>query len=615
MLHFTFNNITPFYKLWLKQALLLVLIAIPFIVSAQKFTAQISNNKVTVGENVQISYTLNGNGSNFKPPVFKDFNVLSGPNQSSSVSIVNNSVSQSVTLSYIIAATKEGKFTIGPASIVADGKTLQSNAIAIEVSKNASSAQSQSSGQNNKAGAASENAGNDVFVKTFIDKSKAYQGEQITVTHKVYSRYQLVDLRNLKFPDYTGFWSQDVSNQKTIQVTNENLDGVAYQVAELKRSFLFAQRSGKMEIKPVEVECVIRRQSRRAPRDVFEQFFGGGYEDVQIAAKGKTVTVDVLPLPKADQPENFGGAVGDFSFKANLSKQKVKANDALNLTITISGQGNLKLIEPQKINFPEDFEVYDPKISEKITAGTSDVSGSKTFDYLVIPRHEGDYKIEPIHFSFFDPAKKKYISIPSPEFNIHVDKGDNESATVSKFNPKSKEEVKILGNDIRYIKTGRINFKPVDDYFFGSPVFYIGLCSPFVAFFMFVFMRKKYIAENSDIVAVKSRKATKMAKKRLVLAEQHLKLNNKELFYSEILKAVFGYVGDKFNMPLSDLNKENITEILKRKNVDDSIVQKLMEIVNNCEYAKYAPNAVSSDLMSIYSNTVETITKVEDEVR
>jgi hypothetical protein len=609
----------PAKKLKLRTIFTLLLSALSVVLFAQKFTAQSSKGTVAVGETFQIAFTLNSSGNNFRPPVLTDFDVYSGPNQSSSMSFVNGNMSQSITLSYVIAAKKEGKFTIGSASIVVDGKTIQTNPLSIEVVKNTAAAQNQQpqqqQNQTNKPATAIENAGDNVFAKTIISKSKAIQGEQITITHKVYSRLQLVDLRNIKFPDYTGFWAQDVPGHQTIQVTNENIDGVVYQVGELKRSYLFAQRTGKIEIKPMELECVVRNQSRRAPRDIFEQFFGGGYEDVLVKVKSKPVTIDIAALPKTNQPEGFSGAVGDFSFKAHLSKDKVKANDAVNLTITISGKGNIKLLEPLKINFPEDFETYDPKISEKISAGASDVSGSKTFDYLVIPRHEGEFKIEPIHFSFYDPAKNRYITIPSPEFNLHVEKGNSEPASVTAFNSKSKEEVKILGNDIRYIKTTGVTFTFINDYFFGSPAFYVGIITPFLTFIGFIFIRKKHIAQNSDAVAVKSRKATKMAKKRLSLAEQHLKLNNKELFYSEVFKAVFGYISDKFNIPLADLNKENIINILTSKNISESTIQRLIEIINKCEYARYAPSQVSDELSTIYSNTVEVITKVEDEFK
>jgi hypothetical protein len=603
-------------------SILFFILSLTNILLAQKFTAQTSKTKVAVGETFQIQFSLNSTGTNFKAPALTDFDVYSGPNQSTSMSFVNGVMSQSVSLSYILAAKKEGKLIIGPASVTVNGAAIQSNSLTIEAVKGAANAQNPNTGNNGNRQPAqtppstptTEEVSDNLFVKTTISKSKVYQGEQITVTHKVYTRYQLRGFQDIKFPDYTGFWAQDVPANQQIQVANENVDGINYQVAVLKKTYLFPQRSGKLEIEPMNVECVVRKRSNKQPHDIFEQFFGGGYEDAVYSVKSKPVTIEVMPLPEARKPADFSGAVGEFAFKVKLNKDKVKANEGVNLTITLTGKGNIKLVDPLKINFPEDFETYDPKTSENITTGATTVSGSKTFDYLVIPRHQGDYKIDKINFSYFDPEKKEFITLPSPEFNIHVDKGDESSATVV-GNPGSKEDVKVLGNDIRYIKTNNVHFRSKDEYFFGSPLFYVGLISPFIAFIGFIFVRRKNIEQNKDIIAVKSRKATKMAKKRLSIAEQHLKSNNKEQFYVEIFKALYGYIGDKLNILAADLSKENISETLKTKNVTEATIQQLITTLDNCEYARYAPSAVSGDLNSIYNSTVELITKIEHEIR
>lgn len=598
--------------------ILIFIITLANVSFAQKLTAQASKTKVAVGESFQISFSLNSSGSNFKAPPLNDFDVYSGPNQSTSMSYVNGSMSQSITLSYVVAAKKEGKINIGAASVNVNGGTIQSNPFTIEVVKGAANTQNQGNNNHpaqNPSAPTTENLSDNLFVKTIVSKTKAYLGEQITVTHKVYTRYQLRGFQDIKFPDYTGFWAQDVPNNPQIQVVNENIDGVSYQVGELKRTYLFAQRSGKLEIEPMNIECVVRKQSNRRPRDVFEQFFGGGYEDATYSVKSKAVSIEILPLPEANKPADYSGAVGNYSFKAQISKEKIKANDAVNLTITLTGKGNIKLVDPLKINFPEDFETYDPKTKENITTGANGVSGNKTFDYLIIPRHEGDYKIDQINFSYFDPEKKQYVTLPSPEFAIHVEKGEGGEESANVFNSRSKEDVKVLGNDIRYIKTNNIHLEPKNDYFFGSPLFYLGLISPFFAFVGFIFIRRKNTEQNKDAVAVKSRKATKMAKKRLSLAEQYLKSNNKEQFYVEIFKALYGYIGDKLNILAADLNKEHISDTLKAKNVNDATIQQLITTLDNCEYARYAPSAVSGDLNSIYISTVELITKIEDEIK
>lgn len=600
-------------------SILFILLFTGNVIVAQKFVAQTSRTKVAAGETFQIQFSLNANGSNFKAPALSDFDVYSGPNQSTSMSFVNGTMSQSVTLSYIIAAKKEGKFTIGPASVSVNGATIQSNSLVIEVSKGNANAQNQSSGNQapqNPSAPTTENVSDNLFVKTVVNKSKVFQGEQVEVIHKIYTRYQLRGFQDVKFPDYNGFWAQDVpANNQQIQVSNENIDGVTYQVAELKRTYLFPQRTGKLIIQPMNVECVVRKQSNKKARDIFEQFFGGGYEDVVYSVKSKPVTIDVSALPDANKPADFANAVGDFSFKAELNKDKIKANDAINLTITLTGKGNIKLVDPLKINFPEDFETYDPKVKDNVVTTVNGVSGSKTFDYLIIPRHEGDYKIEGINFTYFDPGKKQYITIPSPEFNIHVEKGDEKDVAANVMNPRSKEDVKVLGNDIRYIKTKNSVLKTKENYFFGSVLFYVGLISPFLLFFAFIFIRRKNIELNKDVVAVRSRKATKMAKKRLSVAEQHLKVNNKELFYIEIFKALYGYISDKLNIPVADLNKDHISDTMQSKNVSAETIVKLITTLDNCEYARYAPSAVSGDLNTIYNDTVELITKIENEIK
>lgn len=595
--------------------ILIFIVSLANIASAQKLTAQTSKAKVAVGEQFQISYTINTSCNNFQAPSLANFDVYSGPNQSSSMTFVNGSMNQSVSLSYIIAAKKEGKFTIGPGSVNVNGVNIQSNSIVIEVVKGAASQGNGNQSAQTPSSPATENVGDNLFVKTIVDKTKAYQGEQITVTHKVYSRYELRGYQDIKFPDYTGFWAHDLPLNQNIQLTNENIDGVVYHVGELKRTYLFAQRSGKLEIEPMNVKWVVRKQSNRRPRDIWEQMLGGGYEEVVIPVKSKPVTIEILPLPESKKPAGFSGAVGNYSFKTQLSKDHIKANDAINLTIILSGSGNIKLVEPTAIHFPEDFETYDPKVKENIAAGAGGVNGSKTFDYLIIPRHEGDYKIDQLHFSYFDPQKKEYITIPSPEFNIHVDKGNADESSGSVVSSKSKEDVKVLGNDIRYIKTDHVKLQAKDNYFFGSPLFYTSLISPFLAFLGFIIIRKKHNEQNKDAVAVKSRKAGKMAKKRLSIAEQHLKSNNKEQFYIEIFKALYGYIGDKLNISAADLNKEHISEMLKTKQVNDITIQELNTTIDSCEYARYAPSAASGDLNSIYNSTVELIMKIEDEIK
>ncbi|MDO8627760.1 MAG: BatD family protein, partial [Candidatus Diapherotrites archaeon] len=448
---------------------------------AQKFTASVNKNKVAAGEVFQLDFTINASGKSFSPPSFSDFTIYSGPNQSTSMQIINGSMSQSITLSYYLAAKKEGTFTIGSASITVGNNTLQSNAVTIEAVKsgNTQQAQTQSQGgtQDKTSGkASSEN----IFAKTSVSKSKVYAGEQIIITHKVYTRMNLKGFQDVKFPSYNGFWAQEVGRNTQYEVTTENVNGVPYNVVEIKKAFLFAQRSGKIEIEPMEVECVVREKSGKR-NDPFEQFFGhdpffrfDSYKDVLYTVKSNAVTIEVIPLPEANKPADFPGAVGNFSMNATIDKDKIKANEGVNLKITISGKGNLKLIDSPKMNFPDEIESYDPKTNENISVNESGVSGSKTFEYLLIPRHEGIYKIQSWNFNYFDAEKKMYVALPSKEFTITVEKGEGNSTSSPVISSVAKEDVKMIGSDIRYIKTGNIHLEKRGEYFFSSSIFIAG---------------------------------------------------------------------------------------------------------------------------------------------
>ncbi|HEY0029648.1 MAG TPA: BatD family protein [Bacteroidia bacterium] len=580
----------------------------------QKLTLQVSKSKVTVGEPFQITVNLDARGSGLKIANINEFDVYQGPYNSMSTSLINGVLTQSHTLTYIIGAKKEGKVTLGPASMNSNGNTLQSNSVVIEVVKGKSSTTTQGStaGASQNVTPPSDNIVDNIFVRTSVNKSHVYMGEVIDVTFKVYTRLEM-QIRNFsKFPAYDGFFVQDIKDKTNGNQTTETINGVTYMVGEVYKTYAIPQHTGKLTIDPYEVECLVRQKSKRKPRDLYEMMTGG-YEDVLYKLKSQPVNIEVKALPEEGKPADFTGAVGNYTYKAALSKEKVKANEALNLTLTISGKGNIKLIEPLKVNFPEDFETYDVKTNENISVTNNGISGSKTFDYLFIPRHEGDYKIDPVNFSYFDPAKREYVTLTSPAYTLHVDRGEEDAATVVGSSSR-QSDLRVLGNDIRYIKTESGKLKEKESYFFGSALFYSCLISPILAFMTFILLRKRNLDQNKDAIAVKSRKATKMARKRLSLASQHLKSNNKELFYIEIFRSLYGYLSDKLNIPVSDLNKEFISEKLKNKQVSGNTIGQLMSTLDNCEYARYAPGAVSGDLQNIYNSTVDLITKIEDEV-
>ncbi|HXB41919.1 MAG TPA: BatD family protein [Bacteroidia bacterium] len=607
-------------------SLLLIVLAgsllFPFKSFSQKLGAQVSKNKVYVGEAFQLTFTTSGNMTTFQRPALAEFDV-SGPSQFSSQQNVNGNISQTLSYSYMIAAKKEGKFTIGAAVATINGVKTESNQITIEVLKGTPPQQNQQQQDPfgnifpdpNAQQQQPKNIDNeDVFVRTYLNKKQCYLGEQITVTHKIYAR-TVVEHRGPqkeKNPDYTGFFAKEEATKGPLPINTENFDGITYRVVEYKRTYIFPQRTGKLTVDPIEIDWVVRAKSKR-PQTIFDQFFGAGYQDMVVKLKSKPVTVDVSPLPEKNKPAGFTGAVGKFNFSARLNHDKVKANEAINLKLTISGSGNINLAEGPKVTFPDGFETYDPKVNENISVAGG-VSGSKTYEYLIVPRREGNYEIKDIAFSYFDLEKKQYVTIPSPELKITVEKGDaSSSAAASVYSPKN--EIAEQENDIRYIKEGDLKLKPLNDEFFGSIKHYTLLVLPLILFFGFVVTRNFYLKSQSNVVAVKGRKAAKLARKQLALAEKFKTQNKRDEFYNEVLTALNKYTSHKMNIPVADLSKENISAHLLQRNVNADTVQKLIGTLNDCEYARYAPAAAKQDLNLVYNNTIELITKIEDEIK
>ncbi|MBL7917902.1 MAG: protein BatD, partial [Bacteroidia bacterium] len=513
---------------------------------------------------------------------------------------VNGQMSQSISLSYLLVPKKEGKYVIGPASIMSGGHKLETAPITIEVGKGGSAAQ----GTNQSSGKV-QGGGDDIFIRTSLSKSKCYLGEQVVITQKLYSRYQFLGFQKGNMPVYDGFWSQNLEQTGVIkQLPNEVVDGIQYYVYQLFLHQAAPTKTGKIAIAPLEEEVVVRRASSSKPRNIFEQFFGPGYEDVAIKVKGNTAVVDVMELPLEGKPLNFNGAVGSYNYKAEVNKNSLKANDAFNLKISISGKGNTKLIDAPVLNLPESFESYDPK--------TTETSNGKIFDYLIIPRQEGDYKLDNLGFSYFNLETKKYVTIPSPEISIQVLPPDPNSAGAQVFTPKN--QVKETENDIRYIKKGSFNLSKSETEFFNSGLHLLLLSLPFFLLTFALLARKNYLKNNSDVVAVKQRKAVKIAKKQLVSAEKFMTQNNKDAFYTEILMAINNYVSSKLNIPPAEISKEIVEKNLVLKNVEAEFIKKLVKTIEVSEFAKYAPGAVSGDLKAVYNDTVNLITEIEQQI-
>jgi len=582
------------------------------------FTASVSPSTVGVGDQVQVTFTLNGNGSGFHAPTFTDFNVLMGPSQSSSTSFFNGSVSQTISYTYVLQALKEGTYKFGSATMDVGGKKISSNPITVTVVKgNPAAKQQQGGSQGGQQSAEAIAGGKNVFIKAKIDKTNAYLGEGVLVTYKLYTKVNLANYGTTKLPSMNGFWSQDIEVPLPIKLHSENLDGVNYSVGDIKKMVVFPQRSGTLQIDAIEAEVIARLQvKRQRSNDPFDQFFNDPFfnmnqwQDVKVALKSEALKISVRDLP-ANAPASFNGAVGKFNVEVSLDKKETKAHEPVTLKVKISGKGNLKLIEPPKINFPGEFETYDPKINSNITATETGVSGSKTFEYLVIPRNAGEFKIPVTGFSFFDIEKKQYVSTPSQDLTVKVAKGDETITTT--VSGVSKSDVQLLGKDIRFIKTNKPAFIQSGESFFGSPVFYSLVGAPALLFFILIVFRRRYQEMQSNVGLLKSQRANKVAKKRLSAAQKHLASNNKEKFLDEMFKALWGFISDKLQIPVSELSKESASQALRSKNISEELITQFTETIDSCEYARFAPGMVGSN-EEIYRRGIDVIVKLEQAI-
>jgi hypothetical protein len=581
-----------------------------------KVTASASSTQVAVGEQFEVYFTTSGSISSFDRPSFAGFNVLSGPNQAFSQSSVNGQTTSSMTISFVLSAAKEGEYTIGAATMTVDGKDYKSNPVRIKVTKGRAAPQQQqqqTGAGGRQSGASASGKSSDIsgrlFMRAIANKTNVYQGEQIAVTYKLYTNIPIVGNEADKLPDFNGFWSQEIKSSNNIDWKQEEYNGQRYHVAVLKEIILFPERFGKLTLDPLVMTFLVR--TTVPSNDPIEQLFGGGsYEDVKYKVKTAPVTINVKQLPDAGKPEGFDGAVGQFSIVGSVDKSSLKANEALNYNLKITGSGNLKLLKAPQVNFPADLEKYDPKINDRITESMNGVSGTRDYTYLLIPRHEGNYTIEPLKFSYFNPATGKYVTLNAGPFELKVAKGAAGS-NVTAYSSGNQKDIKMLAKDISYIKTNTSGLYKKGSAFFGSGAYYILLfLGPLLFIGAFIY-RNQYRENNRDQVKVKGRNANKIATKHLANAQKQLAAGNKVLFYQDVYKGLYQYLSDKFNIPAAELNKEHIVEKLTHAGIKEELISQLTDTLDLCEMARYAPMGVSAE-QQVFDKAKSIINDIEN---
>lgn len=581
--------------------------------------------QVVVGSPFQLTYTINTQARDFRAPEFIDFEHLAGPytSQSSSTSFVNGHRTSSFTLTYTftLVGMKEGTFTIGPATIKANGDQHTSNGVRITVlpqdEPNTSTQQPASRPQQSREEQSSSVSGENIFIRTIVNKTRVHEQEAILLSYKLY--FAGVDVaqftNNTKLPEFAGFLKQELE-QGEIQAELEHYNGRNYQTATLYRTLLYPQHSGEIKIDPAQFEAVLRVQTRAQVRSIFDDFFGS-YANVQKMLTAPSVTIHVDGLP-AGKPNDYGGGVGHFTLNSTISSQELKTNEAITIRVEIKGSGNMKLLKTPAIDWPEGFEAYDPKITNNFKTTTSGVSGTKTIEYLAIPRAAGQYTIPPISFSYFDIQEGKYVQLSSPEYPLNILRGtgdtDNTATTVQQFIHTTKEDITQFGTDIRYIFTSPWNMPKSQNNLvkFGSWLFYLLYIIPLlIAILLFAIFRKQ-IRENADINRVRYKKANKVAQKRLRTAKSHFNNGEKERFYEEIERASRSYLSDRLSIPMADMSKDHIAEILRKKNVDNELICEVDKVLSTAEFARYAPST-DNQMQLLLEQTATLIDKLENQ--
>lgn len=607
----------------MKQTALLIitLLVTAFAHAEVSFTAS-GPSAVVVGDDFRVAFTLNvsdGNGRFTPPSSFGEFQVLFGPSTSSSTSvqIINGKTSKnsSYTYSYVLTASKEGTFTIPAASVEVGGKTYQSNTLKIKVlpagqqqpsqggsGQGATRPRTQTSGE--------RISGRDLFIGVTASKKRVYEQEAVVLTYKVYTLVNLTQLAG-DMPDLDGFHTQEIPLPNNKTFTMEHVNGVNYQTVVWRQYVLFPQRAGTFTVPEVKFDGVVVQQNRNI--DPFEAFFNGVATTVEV---NKTIiapalTLQVDPLP--ERPANFSGAVGSFTMDAAMSPDQLKTNDALTVKLTVKGTGNMKLMKAPEVKFPKDFDTYDVKSTDATSIGRNGASGTKTFEYLAVPRHGGKFQIPPVEFCYFDLDSKSYKTLTSQPFEVTVEKGAATASASADYT--TKEELKVLGSDIHFIKQGDATLRPAGAFFFGTMIYALCYLIPLCLFGILLFIFRKQAIENANVAKVRGKKANKVAIKRLKTAKNLLDAGKKEEFYDELTRALWGYVGDKLNISTSELTRDNVEERLAAKGVQDELIAAFLSVLDDSEFARYAPGDAGKKKDRLYAKATEVISKMESSMK
>ena len=587
-----------------------------------RFTAS-APQRVIVGQPFQLVFSVNENGKDLRLPDVKGFEIIAGPytSTSSSTQIINGDIrtSKEVRYTYTLLPEKEGDYQIQSATIVVKKEKYYSNVLNIKVLPEDKASQSQQGGNASQSGQIRQSqsiTSENLFIRPIISRTKIKEQEAVVLTYRLYARVDVTNIQSPKFPDFKGFLVQEIDLPQDRTMQPDNYEGVNYYTYDLRKVLLFPQETGKVTIEPMSCDVIVRvRSAQQRPRSFFDDFFDT-YQEVSktVTTSKVNLSVESLPQPK---PADFSGLVGKLSLSTKLSASEVDANQPITITLKLQGSGNLKMLKNPTLQFPQDFEAYEPKATNNFTTTDTGLSGSKTIEYLVIPRHDGDFVIPAATISYFDVASDSYKTLSTEPISIRVNKGTqsvSNAPIVSNFT--GQEKVEVLATDIRYINTGESNIKPVGRMIVGSMFFWLFYIISLVITIGLIIIFRKQARDNANVALMRNKKANKVARRRLKVAEREYKAGNKDTFYDEILKALWGYLSDKLSIPVSELNKDNISLRLSQRGVDEMVIQEFVKLLNDCEFERYAPiGNKESAMRHTFESTEKLISTLESTIK
>lgn len=579
-------------------------------------TATVDQQRVGLQEQFTLSVEITGSEASRVGdpalPAMEPFAAYAGVSTSQSIQLINGRMSVSRTYNYAFIATTAGKHEIGPVVVEYKGEKFSSQPFTIEIVQQTGQPQAQQRGQAQAPAAEGTDLSGALFIKAQVDRRRVFQNEPVVVSYKVYTRVTVSSYGISQLPNFSGFWAEDFPLPPQPKTTQEVIDGQRFLVAEIKRVALFPQSVGKKNLEPLKIECDVQVQNRRRRNDIFDSFFDDPFMNrtVRRAVASSPVEIEVEPLPEAGKPAGFSGAVGNYDISATLDKSVVKTNEAITLKVVVRGTGNLRVLSAPKLDVPADFETYEPKIDQSIKYDNNRVSGSKTFEYVLVPRSAGDIELKPVRLSFFEPGSRSYKTVSSPLLALNVEKGSEEFTAVG--GGLSKEDVRLIGQDIRFISTAPLPFHRIGEAFHKSPIFYAMVISPVFALGLTLLYRRHQEKLSTNVAYARQRQAGRVAGKHLRAARSLLGKQDSKAFYAEAQRALMSFIGNKLNVAEAGLITDSLAGMLQERKVPQEIIEAYVRCLQTCDFKRFAPGETAETEMNEFiAQAGEALEKME----